>query len=204
VFGVPNAKSTNTFVSKQGFRLIRPLPVRACLPVPSWRGRVESFEVDARFLLGERFDGIVACLDQVPADQWLQHATPQWLRWRLARPWANYVVHCGPRGIAVSTSEIRSGVRFALILKLFPRPRSTWDGRTRLSANDLVFAACRFHGTPFAVYAGFNRHMDVVGVPIPRRYLPAPLNLSILSLSPTIDQASFDVDTYEFLDGDQY
>jgi hypothetical protein len=204
VFGVPNAQSTNTFVRKQGFRLIRPLPVRACLPVPSWRGRVESFGVDARFLEGDRFDAMIAGLDDLPVDRWVQHASTQWLRWRLARPLARYALHRGPAGIAISTSETRSGLRFSLILKLFLRPGSAWDGRSRVPANDLVFAACRFHGTPFAVYAGFNRCLDVWGVPVPRRYLPAPLNLSILSLSPDFDQTRFDVDTYEFLDGDQY
>ena len=67
-----------------------------------------------------------------------------------------------------------------------------------------LFAACRFHGTPFAGHAGFNRHMGVWGVPVPRRFLPAPLNLTIHSLSPGLDQTRFEVGTYEFLDGDQY
>ena len=85
VFGVPNARSTHSFVRKQGLRLIRPLPVRACLPVPSWRGRVESF-VDARFLQGDRFDAIVTALETLPVDRWVQHALTSWLRWRLSRP----------------------------------------------------------------------------------------------------------------------
>jgi hypothetical protein len=204
VFGVPNARSTNTFVRKQGFRLIRPLPVRACLPLPSWRGRVESFEVDTRFLQSDRFDERVAGLDDLPVDRWVQRASTHWLRWRLARPLAGYALHRGPAGIAISTAEVRGGARFAIILKLFPRLDAAWDRRTPMLANDLVFAACKFHRTPFAVYAGFNRHMKVWGVPVPRRYLPAPLNLSVLSLSPALDQGGFDVDTYEFLDGDQY
>jgi hypothetical protein len=204
VFGVPNAKSTNTFVRKQGFRLVRALPVQICLPVPGWRGKVESFGVDVEFLNGDRFDAIFAGLDEVPVDRWAQDASSGWLRWRLERPLARYAVHCGSRAIAITTTEVRGGVRFAIILKLFPRPRSDWERRNRLIASDLVFAACRFHRTPFAVYAGFNRHVKLWGMPVPRRYLPAPLNLSILSLSPGLDQANFDVDTYEFLDGDQY
>lgn len=204
VFGVPNARSTPTFIRKQGFRLMRPLPVRVCLPVPSWRGSVESFDVDPRFLRGDRFGAMVAGLDELPVERWVQHTSTQWLRWRLARPLARYALHCGPAGIAVSTDEVRGGMRFAVILKLYPRPGAGWEGDRRILANDLVFAACKFHRTPFAVYAGFNRHMTVWGVSVPRRYLPAPLNLSILSLSPGLDQASFDVDTYEFLDGDQY
>jgi len=204
VFGVPNAQSTHTFVRKQGFRLIRPLPVRACLPVPPWRGRVESFDADAQFLRSDRFAEWVAGLGVLPVERWVQHVSTPWLRWRLARPLARYALHRGPAGIAISTDEVRGGARFALILKLYPRMDAGWDGRSRILANDLVFAACRFHRTPFAVYAGFNRHLDLWGVPIPRRYLPAPLNLSILSLSTALDQAGFDVDTYEFLDGDQY
>lgn len=203
VFGVPNARSTHTFVRKQGFRLIRPLPVRACLPVPSWRGKVESFDVDARFLQSDRFAATVAGLDELPVDRWVQHASTAWLRWRLSRPLARYALHRGPAGIAISTAEVRAGARFAVILKLYPRPDAGWDGHRRI-ANDLVFAACAFHRTPFAVYAGFNRYLHVWGVPVPRRYLPAPLNLSILSLNAALDQGRFDVDTYEFLDGDQY
>jgi hypothetical protein len=204
VFAVPNARSTPTFLRKQCFRLIRPLPVRACLPVPSWRGKVESFDVDAQFLRGDPFDAVVAGLDDLPVDRWVQQVSTPWLRWRLARPLARYALHRGPTGIAISTDEVRGRARFAVILKLYPRPDAGWDGRSRIRANDLVFAACRFHGTPFAVYAGFNRHMEVWGIPVPRRYLPAPLNLSILSLSSALDQGRFDVDTYEFLDGDQY
>ena len=204
VFGVPNARSTSSFVRKQGFRLIGPLPVRACLPLPSWRGRVESFDIDARLLRSDRFDELVAGLDELPSDRWAQRASAHWLRWRLARPLASYALHRGPAGIAISTAEVRGGARFAIILKLLPRPDAARDGRTRVRAHDLVFAACRFHGTPFAVYAGFNRHMDVWGVPVPRRFLPAPLNLTIHALSPALDQNRFEVDTYEFLDGDQY
>jgi hypothetical protein len=204
VFGVPNARSTHSFVHKQGFRLIRPLPVRACLPLPTWRGRVDSFEVDANFRQSGSFDAIVAGLDQLPVDRWVQQTSAAWLRWRLARPLARYALHRGPAGIAISTEETRAGSRFAMILRLYPRTDTGWGGSSRILANDLVYAACRFHRTPFAVYAGFNRHMTVWGVPVPRRYLPAPLNLSILSLQPGLDQASFDVDTYEFLDGDQY
>jgi hypothetical protein len=204
VFGVPNARSTHSFVHKQGFRLIRPLPVRACLPLPPWRGKVDSFEVDASFRQSERFDAIVAGLDELPVDRWVQQASAAWLRWRLSRPLARYALHRGPRGIAISTEEARAGSRFAVILRLYPRTDTGWAGGGRILANDLVYAACKFHRTPFAVYAGFNRHMTVWGIPVPRRYLPAPLNLSILSLQPKLDQAHFDVDTYEFLDGDQY
>ncbi len=204
VFGVPNARSTHTFVRKQGFHLIRPLPVRACLPLPSWRGRVESFDVHAGFLRSDAFEAIVAALDGLPVHRWAQHASAAWLRWRLSRPLAHYALHLGKAGIAISTEEVRSGVRFAVILKLYPRTDTGWQGGKRIVANDLVFAACRHHRTVFAVYAGFNRHMTIWGVPVPRRYLPAPLNLSVLSLDPALDQVRFDVDTYEFLDGDQY
>lgn len=204
VFGVPNARSTHTFVRKQGFQLIRPLPVRACLPLPSWRGRVESFDADAGFRQSDRFAAILASLESLPVQRWVQQASPAWLRWRLARPWARYTLHLGPAGIAISTEEVRRGVRFAIILRLYPRTDTGWREGERIAANDLVFAACKHHRTAFAVYAGFNRHMRVWGVPVPRRYLPAPLNLSFLSLNRTLDQAHFDVDTYEFLDGDQY
>ena len=51
---------------------------------------------------------------------------------------------------------------------------------------------------------GWNRWVRVRGLAPPRRLLPAPLNLIVRSLDDGIDQDSFVLDTYEFLDMDAY
>ncbi len=87
-----------------------------------------------------------------------------------------------------------------MILKLYPRRGS---GKRRASA--LVSASCRFHRAPFGVYAGWNAHAKLPGVPLPERLKPAPLNLIFRSLDPSvIHQDSVAFDTFEFLDFDAY
>ena len=66
-------------------------------------------------------------------------------------------------------------------------------------------AACRFHRAPLAVYAGFNSRVRIGGVPVPVRLRPSPLNLILKSFDPAVvDQADFELSTFEFLDGDLY
>ena len=69
----------------------------------------------------------------------------------------------------------------------------------------IVGAACRFHRAPYAVYAGFNAHVQVRGIQPPRRLQPSPLHLILRSLSPaTSTRTSLALDTFEFLDMDAY
>jgi hypothetical protein len=68
----------------------------------------------------------------------------------------------------------------------------------------MVTAICHHHRAPVAVYAGHNRHVRVNGIRLPERFKPVPLNLVMLSLSEKVDQLTFQLDTYEFLDMDAY
>jgi len=44
----------------------------------------------------------------------------------------------------------------------------------------------------------------VRGIQPPRRLQPSPLHLILRSFTPEIDQATLDLDTFEFLDMDAY
>jgi hypothetical protein len=88
----------------------------------------------------------------------------------------------------------------AVLLKLLPR---RGDG-TVLSTRAAITEVCRHHRTPGVVYAGWNRWAPVRGIAPPRRFLPAPLNLIVKSLDPTLPQDEMTLDTYEFLDMDAY
>ena len=197
--GVCNDKSIGAVVKYMGWKTPGPLPVKLC--VPGLRGRkVQSLRVDAAVLDGRRFAEITTGLDDFPVDHSTNSYTTEYLRWRLACPGASYAIHTDDDFVAISTHDVRFGIRAAVILKLFRRT----GGHDPVRADTMVGAACRFHRAPYAVYAGFNRRVTVRGIQPPRHLQPSPLHLILRSLSPTVDQATLAVDTFEFLDMDAY
>jgi GNAT superfamily N-acetyltransferase len=201
VIGVSNDNSTPPVVKRLGFRLLGPLPVRV---VPARRRRppgFDSYRADAAFLAGDRFAEIAPRLDSAPAQAWTNCWSVDYLRWRLSAP------NCGPFSlhvsddlVALSTTDQAFGQRVAVIVKLIGLQRGTG----RISGHPAIEAACAHHGARFAVYAGFNRRVRVLGVQPPRRFQPSPLNLIFRSLSPEVPKAGFVLDTFEFLDMDAY
>jgi hypothetical protein len=196
--GVCNEKSIGTVVKYLGWKTPGPLPVRICPPTSTGRS-VDSYAVDETFRAGA-LRGIAEGLDTFAVRDWTNSYTPEYLAWRLACPRASYAVHVTNELVAVTTTDRRFGVRAAVILKLLPR-----DGHTGpLRGDAIVGAACRYHRAPYAVYAGFNAHVKVRGFQPPRRLQPSPLHLILRSFSDDIDQDSFALDTFEFLDMDAY
>jgi hypothetical protein len=93
-------------------------------------------------------------------------------------------------------------VPVAVITKLLLRGGA---GATQaVSGQAAVAEVCRYHRAPAAVYAGFNRFVKVHGIPLPDRFKPSPLNLDVCSVTDTIRQRDFALDTFEFLDMDAY
>jgi hypothetical protein len=200
--GVCNEKSIGAVVKYMGWKWPGPLPVRLVAPyaMGSAEARaVVSRTVDAAYLAGREFEQLTAELDSTPVEQWTNSYTAEYLRWRLACPASTYAIHVTDELVAITSTDVRFGVRAVAVLKLLPRA-----GRTGLRAEAIVSAACRFHRAPYAVYAGFNPHVALRGVQPPRRLQPSPLNLIIRSLSPAIDQGPLMIDTFEFLDMDAY
>lgn len=201
IIGVSNENSTPPVVEKLDWRLYCPLPVTVS-PCPlraprGWR----TVDVDDSYLASAQFEEDMAGLDEVPANGWTNSYTVEHLRWRLASPnGPGFSVHVGPDLVAVSTRSNVGPVPMAVLLKLLVRPGAPRPQR----ATEAVAAACRHHGAPACVYAGWNRWVKVWGVAPPRRLLPAPLNLIVKSLDDTIPQDDFVLDTYEFLDMDAY
>jgi hypothetical protein len=200
--GVGNDESTVVVVQRFGWTSLGQLPVHVCLPRPTRRHRVESRPVDAAVLGDSWFDEIATDLDWVPVRNWVQSWTPDFLRWRLSRPDAGYVLHVTPDAVAVSVlAHARLHLRAAVLLKVFPRPGATLP----LSGAPFVTAACLYHRAPICVYAGFNAHVRLRGVQPPRSALPSPLNLVFKGLDESsAPSASFRLDTFEFLDMDAY
>jgi hypothetical protein len=200
VIGVSNDKSVGAVVKYMGWRHWGPLPVRVVAPLGVSGHGIEHHLVDAEFLASDDFTRLTGDLDSVPAEHWTNRWTPDYLRWRLTCPTARYWVHATPQLFCVSTRDHRFGLPAAVILKLIPRKGL---GGPR-SPRRLIAAVCRFHRAPYAVYAGFNRHVPVRGVQPPRRFQPSPLHLILRHLDPSVDQDALVLDTFEFLDFDAY
>lgn len=201
VIGVSNVNSTPPVVRRLGFRLMGPLPVKVAVPGRPSR-HVDHLRVDPAFLAGERFADVAATLDEQPAERWTNRLTPAYLRWRLAAPnmASPYWLHVTPDLVAVAAVDAVKGLGFPVVLKLAVRGRTSHVK----SASALVGAICRFHKSPFAIYAGFNRWVSVRGVRPPRRIQPVPLNLIYLGLTDRAPNDTFGLDTFEFLDMDAY
>ncbi len=198
-FGVTNAKSTSPAMSLDGLgaTLVCQLPVKVLLPSPLWRKGVVTYDVTPDFLESKTFVELCSDLDQHPASGFTQRWNVDQLRWRLSRPNTRYALHASNNVVAISTRSSAKGLPIAVMMKMLPR----YGSRGPLPAEALVTAACRYHRAPVSLYVGFNAHLPMRGVTVPRRLLPAPLNLLFLTLS-DIDQASFAFDTFELLDFD--
>jgi hypothetical protein len=209
--GVTNESSTMPGLHRIGARLITSLPVRA-VPRLGRRPRgVESHDLDDAFRASADFTRLITGLDETPADGWTQRWTPEHLRWRLAAPGAGYAIHASEEVVAISTTATAKGVPLTVILKLLPRA----GRRGPLPARSVISAAAHHHGVRAAIYAGFNAHVTVRGVLVPKRAQPAPLNLLFIArdeasqflgmdLEDEGPQAPATFDTYELLDFDAF
>lgn len=198
--GVTNARS-HRGVQVMGWRFVGPMPVEVVAPGRGGPARWASHHVTPELLADRTFADATTGLDEQPAEHWTNCWTSEYLRWRLASPnGAAFALHVSDDLLAVSTLSSFKGLPIAVVCKLAPRGRPTRP----IPARSAVTEICRFHRAPAAVYAGFNRWVSLRGVPLPHRLKPAPLNLEVCSLSDTIGQREFRLDTYEFLDMDAY
>lgn len=202
LIGMANANSLAFYTTKGGYRCVMQMPVRLCPPIWPSLERVTHTAVDEGYLSSGRFRDLVDTLDFEPTEGWSQRWTLDVLRWRLAKPDGGYVVHAGRHAVVVTCKEWRDGVPFAVVLKTFRRKSAPAEPMT---VNAVIAAACRNRRAVMAVHAGFSAKTRVLGVRIPERYKPAPLNLCVSSQPEGyVDLASFRYDTFEFLEFDVY
>jgi hypothetical protein len=199
VVAMPNAASTRGYTGRLGFRFVKELPVVLCPFAWPAVTRVVSRRVTAEYLTSSEFDALTAGLDVLPGAAWSHRWTRELLRWRLSAPGAEYFVHASARVVIVTCVERRAGIRIAVVLKTFRRVRGEV-----VSANATIAAACRFHRAPVGLYAGFSTATRVVGVPLPDRLRPAPLNLCVRTLRGGAENADLHLDTFELFDFDAF
>jgi hypothetical protein len=197
--GMPNAASTPGYIGRLRFRLVTPLPVELCPPRWPTTPVVESRPVTREYLESDEFARLSSSLDLSPGRGLSHRWTPSLLKWRLASPAASYTVHASPEAVIVTCVEHRAGIRIAVVLKTFRR-----GGSARIGANGIIAAACRHHHAAVALYAGFSATAHVVGVPLPSRLKPAPLNLIVRRYDDRNGEPDPRLETFELFDFDAF
>jgi len=200
VHGIANSNSTLGVTKRLRMTPIMSLPVIAGVVFPSVSARTTSYPADRQFLDSRMFEELVASIDHSTDDRTCQEWTLPKLRWRLSSPRTAYAIHVADSGILTSCVTHHPRLPIAVALKFLPR-----QGAGIIKTYQLLAAAARFHRTPFFIYAGINSFAKVIGVRLPRRMLPSPLNLSYLGLAnsmPAGPQMRYAV--FEFLDFDAY
>jgi len=202
LIGMANDNSVGYFTSKGGYRCVMQMPVRLCPLVWPSLERVSHETVTRSYLDGAAFEAMADTLDFSPTANFSQRWTKETLRWRLARPDAEYAVHEGPHSVVVTCPEKKNGVPFAVVLKTFRKKDAPKDP---MPVNGVIAAACRARGAVMAVHAGFSAKTVVQGARVPEAYKPAPLHLCVSSQPEGFfDLPSFVYDTFEFLEFDVY
>lgn len=206
--GVTNDASTLPGLHRIGAQFVQSLPVVATAGSRRRPRGMETYRVDEAFLESKEFEEIVEGVDRVSARGWTQCWTKEQLRWRLAAPGSEYGVHVDDALVAVSTSATVKGARVAVLLKLLVRGEPAGASAARHAR-----AARAFHRASAVVYAGFNRHVTVSGIRVPKILQPAPLNLLFLAKKDASALLRFEMgddipevvprfDTFELLDFD--
>lgn len=190
IVGVANGNSTHGFV-KNGFRLIRSLPVRMGL-FPLW------------FVMETKIEEIIP--EQLQLSRFKTHYDNEqiWsdeiLRWRLASPACRYRVFTSNDALFITTITHIHGVKTGVILKVFASRKTNIVNHLRQ-----MTAIARKLGTPFLMYAGFNPHFHFAGINLPQKVRPTPLNLIVKTLDTSYGgNEQFSLDCFEFLDFDAY
>ena len=174
ILGVANSNSAPRMAATLGWRTW-PLPVT--LVAPGLRGiKLEHRSVTSDLLGSTLWDeladgGFVApsCSSGRFDPVW----TSSYLRWRLARPGAQYSLHINDDLVAVSGLTRMKGVRFALILKVLLRRHILEPFALAGIARSVMVQ----RGTPLVVYWGRNPALRVRGIRLPQEKMPSPLAL---------------------------
>jgi hypothetical protein len=179
------------------------LPARLLLPRPGSE-RFTHLGVDDGLLAGGRLDELLPAPTGSPSTG---HATvwnAELLRWRLARPGANYILHIGRDVLLVSTTDRVGPVRVAVLLKVLLRQPATGP----LPSGPLAAALAAHHRTPFVLHWGANPSVHFTGPRIPRRLQPSPLELVLHHFTDDggspIGDTGILLTSFEFLDFDAY
>ena len=203
IYGVMNDRSVKA-LRTFGVVTEAELPVKVLLPGPFKPGTWTHHPVTEEFLDSDQFDEILQDTDLPPRRGVRHWWDAETLRWRLRCPLNPYTVHVHEDLVAISARVKVKGVPTAILMKAMIRGarrkkvgvRKTWLSPTAIGA------ICAHHRTPFALYAGVNADVRVMGVVIPQQYLPSPLHLCFKVDAQAVATDDLRFDTFELLDFD--
>jgi len=202
IIGVANANSAPRMAATLGWRALEPLPVTLVVPSLSGVG-LEHHPVTTDFLGSSLLDKLAGDGFVAPSGSngsfdpvW----TSSYLRWRLARPGAQYSLHVNDDVVAVTALTKMKGLRFALILKVLARRPI----REPLALAGIARSVMLHRRTPLIVHWGRNPVLRVGGIRLSQERMPSPLALVLHRLKPSFDEEGFELGSFEFLDFDAY
>jgi len=203
ILGVANTESAPRMVKTMGWQELAQLPARFLLPRPGSE-RFTHLRVDDGLLAGGRIDELLPAPTGSPSTGHATVWSAELLRWRLARPGADYVLHVGRDVLLVSTTARVGPVRVAVLLKVLLRRPAAGP----LPSGPLAAALAAHHRTPFVLHWGANPGVHFTGPRISRRLQPSPLELVLHRFTDDegspIGDAGILLTSFEFLDFDAY
>ncbi len=203
ILGVANAQSVPRMVETLGWRRLPDYPARFVAPLSDGIP-TDSHPVDAALLAGPLPNAALPRPTNPPPTGFGTLWTADLLRWRLARPGAQYVIHLRDDVAFVSTTTLHRRLRVAVLLKVLARQEKIKP----VALRGLAATLARHHQTPLVLHWGVSPLVQGGGLSLPRRLMPSPLGLVLHAFDddgvPRIDVDSVDVTSFEFLDFDAY
>ena len=200
LWGVANANTTHGYVAYLKFKLICGLPVKIGLAMPI--SKTNTYNIDKKFLKSKFYNNQIDNFTFYnSSDGFKRKWDYKLLNFRLSSPIGNYFFTINQGGILISTFDEIGPMKIMIILKIFSKEKKM----NSTYRNNLIRSACKKCSTIFYLYTGFNKSVDILGVPLPRKILPSPLNLIYRPLSkssPPKNKMNFH--SIEFLDFDAY
>ncbi|MEZ5380257.1 MAG: hypothetical protein R2754_00520 [Microthrixaceae bacterium] len=197
-YGVTNEGSMKA-TTRLGGKVVAQLPIHvldsAARPQRGWRHRPVTQEL----LDGDVPERVAEDADRRSRFGVRTGWNAELLRWRLSIPGTPMTLHEHPRFWVLTAVRKVRGIPVVVLAKVWAREEPEVPERFPASA---VAAIARHHRTPAVIHVGLNADVRFLGVPVPRRFRPAPLYLTYFANPGVVATQEVDFDCFEPLDFD--
>ncbi|MDG2427865.1 MAG: GNAT family N-acetyltransferase [Acidimicrobiales bacterium] len=203
ILGVANAQSVPRMTDTFGWRRLPDFRARFLTPIADGV-RCSNHLVGPALLAGPLLDEALPQPTEPPPTGHGARWSTDLLRWRLARPGANYVLHLRDDVTFISVESRHGPFRVAVLLKVLARQSNIEP----VSVGALAATLARHHRTPLVLHWGVSPLMQGRGIPLPRGLMPSPLGIVLHAFdddgAPRLAEQDFTPTAFEFLDFDAY
>ena len=203
ILGIANAESVPRMTSAFGWSHLPDFRARFLPPIPDGVPCTNHL-VNPTLLAGPLPDEALPQPTEPPPTGHGARWTAELLRWRLARPGVNYVLHLRDDVAFVSTESHHGPFRVAVLLKVLARQPNIEP----VSVGALAATLARQYRTPFVLHWGVSPLIQGRGIPLPRGLMPSPLGIVLHAFEddgvPRLIEDDFTPTAFEFLDFDAY